>query len=166
MKIKCVICYIGACVHVCVRALVREILVYLANTVPTRQIYVYACMHVCTCIHSKTSDTNHLYRSTPAQYRVYFGKFCKHPTSLNGPREFNPMNGQLTDVLLCVCACVRACLFLLVCFCARCMYAFVYVLVHVCVSLTSLKRSPKLFLTQWASGSNCVLEQNCKFSTV
>ena len=64
--------------------------------------------------YSKTSHTNHLYRSTPSLYRPafhntkikstiysqYFGKFCKWATSLNGPHEFTATGGRFREVLL------------------------------------------------------------------
>ena len=64
--------------------------------------------------YSETAQTDHLYRSTSSRYGLAFlvteiksavsfpgcGKFYKSTTSLNGPDEFSPVSGRLTEVVL------------------------------------------------------------------
>ena len=84
-----------------------------ANSFATQSLLIGAGI-ICATYCSKTSYTDHLYRSTTSLYRpafnvteiqstvytMYYGEFYKSTTSLNGPAEFTPANGRYREVLL------------------------------------------------------------------
>ena len=88
----------------------------LIESTPVLKMTVKLQMHAPTIcyaimsIYSKTSLTDHLYRSTIPLYRsIYFGPkqifWLPNPTTcLNGPHTFGPMIGRFREVLLLLCA--------------------------------------------------------------
>ena len=72
-------------------------------------IYIYIYIYTVKCPIPTTSTyrplpyIDRLFYNTNIKstiYSLYFGKFCKSTTSLNGPREFTHAGGRFTEVLL------------------------------------------------------------------